>query len=291
MRPGPAESRVHANGTDLALYDWGGDGTPIVLVHATGLCARVWDPVVEALPGNLRVLAVDLRGHGRSPLPGPVEPRFRWRTFGDDLGAVIEALDLRDVMVVGHSMGAHSAAAAALAAPSRTTRLLLLDPTLSPPPPAGTPLPPEASEQPAARRRADWASPEEFAERLRGQRPFATWDERALRAYTTAGLTLDATTGRYRLACPPLFEASIYAGRNTASLDADLGNIEARVSIVRARDRRPEDPPGLGPSPTRPDLVASFRHARDRQLPEASHFFPLEIPEVVAGIIEDALAW
>lgn len=289
MRPEPAESRVHANGTDLALYDWGGGGTPIVLVHATGLCARVWDPVIAALPDHLRVLAVDLRGHGRSPLPGPVEPRFRWRTFGDDLGAAFEALDLRDVMVVGHSMGAHSAAAAALTAPSRITRLLLLDPTLSPPPPAGTPLPPEASEQPAARRRDDWASPEEFAERLQGQRPFATWDERALRAYTTAGLTRDAATGRYRLACPSLFEASIYAGRNTASLDADLGSIEAHVSIIRARDRRPEDPPGLGPSPTRPDLVASFRHARDRQLPEASHFFPLEIPEAVAGIIEDAL--
>lgn len=289
-RPGPAEIHVHANGTDLALYDWGGDGTPVVLVHATGLCARTWDPVIAALPEAIRILAVDLRGHGRSPLPGPVEPRFRWRTFGDDLGAALDALDLRDVLIVGHSMGGHSAVAAALAAPARVTRLLLLDPTLSPPPPPGTPLPPEAAEQPAARRRDDWASPEEFGERLRGQRPFATWDDRSLRAYTTAGLVRDPATGRYRLACPPLFEASIYAGRNTASLDADLGRIEADVSIVRARDRRPDDPPGLGPSPTRPDLVTAFRRGRDRQLPEASHFFPLEIPEVVAGLIEDALA-
>jgi len=60
---------------------------------------------------------------------------------------------------------------------------------------------------------------------------------------------------------------------------------------VRARDRQPDDPPGLGPSATRPEAVRLFRQVRDRQLPEASHFFPLEMTGVVRGLIEDALAW
>jgi lipase len=287
----PETSLVHANGTELALYDWGGDGPPVLLVHATGLCARVWDPLVAALPDGPRVLALDLRGHGQSPAPDPIPPRFDWRDFGRDIGALMEALGLEDVTVVGHSMGAHSAVIAALAAPERVSRLLLFDPALAAAPPPGAPPPPVAAEQPSVRRRSEWASPGEFFERLSGQPPFATWDEAALRAYTTHGLTRDASTGRYHLACPPLFEASVYANRHAASLDDVLGDVRARVSVVRARDRRPDDPPGLGPSATRVESVAAFPVVRDRQLPNASHFFPLETPALAAGLVMEALEW
>jgi len=291
MRGEPRVTIVHANDTDLAVHDWGGDGPNVMLVHATGLSARTWDPVVATLPEDWRVMAIDLRGHGLSPAPDPVAPRFRWRQFGEDIAAAIEALGLEDVLVVGHSMGGHSAVAAALEAPERITRLLLLDPTLSARPPEGTPSPAEAAEQPSARRRRTWASPEEFFDRLRTQRPFATWDEAALRAYAASGLVPDPSIEGYRLACPPLFEASVYAGRDTASLDDEIPNVRARVSVVRARDRQPDDPPSLGPSATRPEAVRLFPQVRDRQLPEASHFFPLEMTGVVRGLIEDALAW
>lgn len=287
---------VEVDGLSLAVHEWAGDGTaeggtaeggPVVLVHATGLCGRVWDPVVASLPEGLRVLAVDIRGHGLSDCP-PIEERFHWRGFGEDVAAVLEQLDLRDATLVGHSMGGHAATAAALEVPERVARLVLLDPTLTALPSEQEPLRPPASEQPSRKRRNEWASPEAFFDNLRGKPVMSTWDERALRAYTVHGLR-QVEGGGYVLACPPLFEASIYAGNQSACLDDDLPRITAHVSVVRARPRTPEDPPGLGPTATRMEAVARFRNVTDRQLPAASHFFPLEEPEVAADAIIEAL--
>jgi pimeloyl-ACP methyl ester carboxylesterase len=283
---------VEVDGLALATHEWPGEGAAIVLVHATGLCARTWDPVVALLPNDTRVIAVDLRGHGRSDCP-PLEERFRWRQFGEDLACVLDALDLDDATVVGHSMGGHSATVAAIDAPGRVSRLVLLDPTLAAPfPPGATPSLP-ASEQPSRKRRNEWASPEAFYESLRGRPPFASWDEVALRAYTTHGLRPagDETTpgAGYVLACPPLFEASIYAGRDPAGLDDELPRVEAEVSIVRGRPRTESDPPGLGPSATRPEVVGLFRRVTDRQLSDAGHFFPQEEPRLAAEAILEAI--
>ena len=298
----PVVRTVDIDGLKLAIHEWphatppqGATG-PIVLIHATGLCARVWDPVVALLPDTLRVLAIDLRGHGRSDCPEPIEERFRWRQFGEDVAAVLEALDLTDVTLVGHSMGGHTATVAALEAPHRVARLVLFDPTLTPRPKPGDPPRPPASEQPSRRRRNEWPSPAAFYENLRDRPNFASWSESALRAYTTHGLTPIDTDGEstaeggYVLACPPLFEASVYAGNQGACLDDDLPKITAAVSVLRARPRTPQDPPGLGPSATRLDALALFKHLTDRQHPTAGHFFPQEDPPLAAQAILDAIA-
>ena len=64
---GPAEHAAVLNGVSLHWFEWGAPGPEptIVLIHATGFHARCWDQVVKALPGR-HVLALDLRGHGRS---------------------------------------------------------------------------------------------------------------------------------------------------------------------------------------------------------------------------------
>jgi len=298
----PVVHSVPVDGLTLAAHEWlpstSSNAAPesgtIVLIHATGLCARVWDPVVALLPQTRRIIAIDLRGHGLSDCPQPIAERFRWRQFGEDVAAILEALDLSDVTLVGHSMGGHSATVAALEAPERVARLVLLDPALTPPPEPGAPPRPPASEQPSRKRRNEWASPDAFFEALRDRPNFAAWSEPALRAYTTHGLRLlDAPgedEGGYVLACPPLFEASIYAGNQDACLDDDLPRITAAVSVHRARPRTPEDPPGLGPSGTRPEAVALFRNLVDRQHLAAGHFFPQEDPALAARAILEAVA-
>ena len=286
MREEPMVRFVDVDGVSLAAHEWAGQGDPIVLVHATGLCARVWDPVVALLPPEARVVAIDLRGHGRSDCPEPIEERFRWRLFGEDLAAMLEALDLERVTLVGHSMGGHSATAAAIVAPERVARLVLLDPTLTPPRNPEEPLRPPASEQPSRKRRNEWPSPAAFFENLREKPNFASWSEDALRAYTTHGLR--AVEGGYVLACPPLFEASIYAGNQSACLDDDLPGITAEVHVLRARPRTPQDPPGLGPSATRLEALRLFRDLHDRQHPTAGHFFPQEDPQLAAEFITEA---
>ena len=200
MRPAgeqPREFHVTANGVDLALVEWAGDGAPILLIHATGFHGRIWDEVARRLPGR-RILAVDTRGHGRSAKP---EPPYLWDDAGADILDLARVLDLRAVVAVGHSLGGHSAVYAAAREPSRFAGLLLIDPTIGRN--ASTPREAaEASNSGVARRRNEWASPEEMVERFRDRFPFDLWQPQVLDDYVRYGL-LPAPSGEgYVLACP-----------------------------------------------------------------------------------------
>jgi pimeloyl-ACP methyl ester carboxylesterase len=92
-----------ADGTRLHVVDWSGDGPTIVLVHAWGLNSAMWTATVPALAADgLRVVTIDRRGHGRSDLPGS---GYDLDTLAGDIGAVLDRMDLRDVVLLGHSMG------------------------------------------------------------------------------------------------------------------------------------------------------------------------------------------
>ena len=79
-----------------------GEGPPVVLVHGLGGTLHVWHGVIEDLALHHHVVALDLRGHGRSaPGSGP----FSIEGFAKDVAALISALELPAVTLVGHSMG------------------------------------------------------------------------------------------------------------------------------------------------------------------------------------------
>ena len=87
----------------LAVQDWGA-GRPAVLVHAWGLDSHMWNAQVPALvAAGLRAVTIDRRGHGRSDVPAD---GYDLDTLAGDIGTVLDALDLDDVLLVGHSMGA-----------------------------------------------------------------------------------------------------------------------------------------------------------------------------------------
>ncbi|MBV9793046.1 MAG: alpha/beta hydrolase [Actinobacteria bacterium] len=83
--------------------DTGGPGRPVVLLHGWPLSSEAWEPQVGALAAaGYRVVRYDRRGFGRSdkPLTG-----YGYDTLADDLDGVLTELDLRDVTLVGFSMG------------------------------------------------------------------------------------------------------------------------------------------------------------------------------------------
>ena len=90
------------DGTEIFYKDWG-SGQPVVFSHGWPLTADAWDRQMMFLAERgHRVVAHDRRGHGRSSQP--------WNgndmdTYADDLAQLIEALDLRDIVLVGHSTG------------------------------------------------------------------------------------------------------------------------------------------------------------------------------------------
>lgn len=91
-----------SKGNEIYYKDWG-QGPAVTLSHGWPLNADAWDAQMLFLADNgYRVVAHDRRGHGRSEQTASGNDMDG---FADDLAAVIEALDLRDVTVVGHSTG------------------------------------------------------------------------------------------------------------------------------------------------------------------------------------------
>jgi len=84
-------------------YEDHGSGPPVIMIHGYPLSGRAWDKQVPALLGTgYRVITYDRRGFGKSSQP---TSGYDYDTFASDLNSVMEVLDLRGAMLVGHSMG------------------------------------------------------------------------------------------------------------------------------------------------------------------------------------------
>jgi non-heme chloroperoxidase len=84
-------------------YEDHGSGRPVVLIHGYPLSGRAWDKQVPVLMDDgHRVITYDRRGFGKSSQP---TVGYDYDTFAADLHVLLETLDLRDVTLVGHSMG------------------------------------------------------------------------------------------------------------------------------------------------------------------------------------------
>lgn len=92
------------NSTPIELYyEDLGTGSPVVLIHGWPLSGAAWEKQTAALlKAGHRVITYDRRGFGRSSKPGV---GYNYDTFAADLDAVLKALDLRSVVLVGFSMG------------------------------------------------------------------------------------------------------------------------------------------------------------------------------------------
>jgi non-heme chloroperoxidase len=94
--------RENSAGIEIYYTDQGA-GQPVVLIHGYPLSGRAWDKQVPALlEAGYRVITYDRRGFGQSSQPAA---GYDYDTFAADLHILLEHLDLRDAVLVGHSMG------------------------------------------------------------------------------------------------------------------------------------------------------------------------------------------
>jgi pimeloyl-ACP methyl ester carboxylesterase len=109
------------NGARL-YYELAGEGPAVTFVHHGIVDSRVWDPQWEVFAERYRVLRYDLRGFGRSSLPGGAY------TDVDDLAALLRAVGIERTALVGASMGSRVAFELALTDPDRVDALVIAPP-------------------------------------------------------------------------------------------------------------------------------------------------------------------
>jgi pimeloyl-ACP methyl ester carboxylesterase len=128
--PTPPSRRTYlVNGRALHLLDWhSGGGPPVLLLHGALLQAHVWDFFCLDMRQQFHIRAVDLPGHGDSGwAPNGDYSRAR---VSEDIVALIQHLDLNEVVLVGHSFGGAVAALVAAQLQERIRTLVMVDSTL-----------------------------------------------------------------------------------------------------------------------------------------------------------------
>jgi pimeloyl-ACP methyl ester carboxylesterase len=116
---------VQRPGAVIHFLDTDGPGPAVVLLHGLAGYGAEWQATIEHLASSWRVLALDQRGHGRSTRsPGDLSRN----AYADDVIAVLEATGVTEpVVLIGQSMGAHTAMWAATRAPGRIGRLVMIE--------------------------------------------------------------------------------------------------------------------------------------------------------------------
>jgi len=115
----PSLSTFDASGCRIAYFEWGERGqTPLLLIHATGFHARVWDQTIAHLTGQYHVIAIETRGHGRSEKRGPV---LDWKEPAEDVFELLQHLKLAPA--IGAGLGARVVSMGRRAACEMRTRM------------------------------------------------------------------------------------------------------------------------------------------------------------------------
>lgn len=287
----PREHRLETPAGEICWFEWGeqGAGPSVLLLHATGFHARLWDQVVAALPADTHVVAPDHLGHGRSVKPASLSD---WSATSAALLPLVDRFAGHPLVGCGHSMGSYVLTRLAAERPDAFAHIFLIDPVIMDPVlyahAVGQPIA-DPSEHPVSRRRNLWDSCEAMLASFTERPPYVHWQPAVLADYCHYGLLPAADGQGWELACPARLEASVYLGAAHIDPYVWLGDITAPSSVIRARNGDRASHLDFSISPTWPGLGARLGAVRDEQWAELSHFIPMEAPQRVADLIATSI--
>lgn len=266
----PRDGDVIVNGIRLHYLDWGGNGTPIVLLHATGFLGSIYRLIAQALTAIGHVYSFDQRGHGDSERPR--NDLYGWDLTAGDLEGFILAMGFKNVRAIGHSAGATAIGVVASGRPDLISRAMLIEPVIFDLGDQTVSRPSEMHARTLKRKRT-FDSVEAMFQNFENKPPYNTWRKEILRDYCERGTYVDAG-GKRALKCHPEVEAEIYA--TSRNFDG-LGYIMRCNAPLLVLFAEKSDAPGLA--------LASRLAADNRRVeivPRTTHFIPMEEPELTA---------
>jgi lipase len=250
----PMGDYLRINGARIRRLDWGGDGPPIVILHATGFLARIYQPIALALRSSGRVYAYDQLGHGDSEVPDLGD--ISWYRTADDLEEFLVATGLHGVRAFGHSAGGTAIAAVVARRPDLIARAMLVEPVIVDP---------------------MFDSLAAMYANFVNKPPYSGWRADVLRDYCEHG-TRAAADGTRVLKCPPEVEARLY--QTARDFDGLSHILACSVRMLVVFGER-SDSPGLAFAKR---VVHGATHRRVVVVPGAGHLVPMEQPDEVARL-------
>ena len=122
----PVDKYLSVNGLRLHYLDWGTEGQQaMLLLHGFTTLAHAWDFFAPVFCHRYHVLALDQRGHGDSQWPQ--DAAYTTDDHLVDIAGFVDALNLENLVLVGHSMGGRNAIVYAACFPEKVARLILID--------------------------------------------------------------------------------------------------------------------------------------------------------------------
>ena len=270
---------VSANGIRHHYLEWGDPSNPpLLMLHATGLCAWPWKPIARRLAGNYRVLAFDQRGHGDTDRS---DKGYRFEYAGEDLAAIVDTMDLESPRVIGHSSGGLAAIIASTILPDRFGRVVLVETRVSNDAPSAPSQDLSRRAERTRMKRAIWESREAMFDAYRTRAAFKDWEDEPYRQFIDGGTRL-LPDGRAELKCHPETEATFYGMRDDLAVERYLSGLPGDWLLLLGDypgSQRPDDPG-----------VRRFRELVPRSvvkpMGKGTHFLPMEYPSDVLDAIQ-----
>lgn len=261
----------------------------LLFCHATGFCKEVWQPLIDdmaaALGDGLQLdyIMFDLSGHGDSRAAATGFNYMEHLPI-DCLEVVDEFAAGKEIIAVGHSLGAAALVCTEIKYPGTFLSLILYEPILK-----NSDMLWAEGEHPLAKmankRRAHWDTMEEADTYFRTRKNFAAFDKRVLNALIV-GCLREVGDG-VELKCSPASEAANYAGGDLSSEPYDrVGEVVCPVDMVIGADTVV-----FGPETERGETARYFAHVASRfgnaaltKVPNTGHFLTFEHPASCATL-------
>lgn len=273
-QPAPYTSRfVDAGGLRLHYLDYGTAGRPPMLgVHGGAAHAHWFDFVAPGFSSDYQVRALDQRGHGDSAWAEP--PAYAYECYVSDLADVVEKLDLRDFVLIGHSMGGVVSLVYAATHPGRVRRLIVVDSTL------------HMTEDRAAKLRdvgsrqgSSYATREEFVARYR-LRPAGTTAAPGIIRHLAERGGWQLADGSWR----HKFDRNVYARRESVDSLPYWNHISIPALLVKGDSSQRITPQVYA------EVKARCPHVELAEVPHSDHHVMLDNPSGFTHVVKAFLA-
>jgi lipase len=269
-------------GAELPYLYYEGEASSILFAHATGFLPWLWHPVIKQLVPQNQIWVPYICNYRECD---PEKGGLSWDIIAKDLFSFSRSLNIKNPLVVGHSMGATVLTIAAAGYGIKPRGMILIEPIFLPE--EFYSLKATVKDHPLAsksiKRTNHWKNEEEAWAYLKSKPLFSNWDEEVLALYLKYGMEKQKE-GHLKLTCTPESEAAMFMGGWSRNPWPLLDKLTCPVLVVEGEKSENKNFIDLKKA------VSLLRHGKYKSVEGAGHLIPMQKPKEVAQIIKEFLA-